>query len=89
MRGQGSFAPAVAAIDNLQKVGLPVTVRVTVHPGNIDDLAAIAVLLLDEMGLPSFSTNAASALGSFAKYDESTFLTPVQRLQAMHNLARP
>lgn len=87
LRGKGTFAPAVRAIDNLQKVGLPVTVRVTVHPGNIDDLSALAALLLDEMGLPGFSTNAASALGSFDKYDETTFMTPVQRLQAMRNLA--
>lgn len=86
-RGKGTFNPTVAAIGNLQKVGLPVTVRVTVHPGNIDDLASIAALLLDEMGLPSFSTNAASALGSLSKYEESTFMNPVQRLQAMRNLA--
>ncbi len=87
LRGKGTFAPAVTAIEHLQAVGLPVTVRVTVHPGNIDNLSALAALLLDEMGLPGFSTNAASALGSFDKYDGTTFMNPVQRLQAMHNLA--
>lgn len=87
LRGHGTFRPALTAIENLQKAGLPVTVRVTVHPGNLDDLASLAALLLDDIGLPGFSTNAASALGSFGKYDDSTFMTPVQRLQAMRNLA--
>jgi SynChlorMet cassette radical SAM/SPASM protein ScmE len=87
LRGPGTFEPALAAIGHLQNAGVRVTVRVTVHPGNIDDLANVASLLFDDLGLPRFSTNSASALGSYDKYDETIFMTPVQRLQAMHNLA--
>jgi len=87
MRGKGSFVPALSAIRNLQEAEVPVTVRVTVHTGNIDDLPATARLLLEELKLPSFSTNAISSLGSNAKYGEEMFLSPEQRLQAMQILA--
>ena len=87
LRGPGSFAPALAAIRQLQEVGLPVTVRVTIHPGNVDDLTAIASLLLEELELSSFSTNAASSLGDAGKYPPDVLLRPEQRLQAMHTLA--
>jgi len=87
LRGPGTFAPALAAIQTLQAHGLPVTVRATVHPGNLDDLPALATLLLETLALPAFSTNAACALGSNDKYAAGTLLTPAQRLQAMHTLA--
>lgn len=87
MRGPGSFAPAVAAIRHLQQAGVPVTVRVTVHAGNIDDLPATARLLLEDLALPAFGTNAISALGSRAKYGEELFLSAGQRLRAMQVLA--
>ena len=87
MRGQGSFAPALAAIRNLRDAEVPVTVRVTVHAGNIEDLPATTYLLLDELNLPSFSTNAVSALGSNAKYGAEMFLSTPQRLRAMQLLA--
>lgn len=86
LRGTGTFDPAIKAIKLLLGVELPVTVRVTVHPGNIDDLPAIAKLLLDELGLPSFSTNAASSLGTSAKYGENIFLSAVERFKAMRAL---
>lgn len=87
MRGKGSFAPALAAIKHLQAAEVAVTVRVTIHAGNIDDLPAITHLLLDELNLPSFSTNAISSLGSNAKYADDIFLSPAQRLRAMQVLA--
>ena len=87
MRGAGSFRPAVDAIEVLQDAELPVTVRVTVHARNVDDLPAVAHVLLDEIGLPSFSTNAISSLGTHTKYDDGVFLTPAQRLRAMQVLA--
>jgi SynChlorMet cassette radical SAM/SPASM protein ScmE len=87
MRGKGSFTPALEAIRRLRAEGLSVTVRVTVHGGNIDDLPALARLLLEEIGLPSFGTNAISSLGTSAKYGADVFLTPSQRLQAMRVLA--
>ncbi len=87
MRGEGSFAPALAAIRHLQAAEVPVTVRVTVHAGNIDDLPATTRLLLEELNLPSFSTNSISSLGSSAKYDDELFLSPEQRLRAMQVLS--
>lgn len=87
LRGKGTFAPALAAIRVLLSSGLPTSVRVTVHPGNLDDLDSVARLLLDELNLPSFSTNAVSSLGSSAKYDADCLLTPGERLKAMRVLA--
>jgi len=88
MRGEGSFAPALEAIRLLREERLPVTVRVTVHDKNVDDLPALASLLLDDVGLPSFSTNAICSLGTHAKYGEGSFLSTPRRLQAMRILAR-
>lgn len=87
LRGKGSFEPALSAIKLLQDAGLPVTVRVTIHPGNIDDLASVTHLLLDDLQLPYFSTNAASSLGSSAKYSSESLLAPLERLKAMRLLA--
>jgi MoaA/NifB/PqqE/SkfB family radical SAM enzyme len=62
-RGEGSFPKAIAGIQNLLKHKVPVTVRVTIHRENVRDLEAIAAYLLEDMGLPGFSTNAASPMG--------------------------
>jgi SynChlorMet cassette radical SAM/SPASM protein ScmE len=62
-RGEGSFLKAIAGIRNLLKFKVPVTVRVTIHRQNVRDLEAIAAYLLEDIGLPGFSTNAASPLG--------------------------
>jgi len=62
-RGEGSFLKAIAGIQNLLKHKVPVTVRVTIHRKNVRDLEAIAAYLLEDMGLPGFSTNAASPMG--------------------------
>lgn len=87
LRGKGTFAKALAAIKTLQDAELPVTVRVTVHPGNIADLKDVTSLLLDDLQLPRFSTNASTMLGSAEKYNEETLLTPRDRLKAMRILA--
>lgn len=87
MRGPGTFAPALAALRNLQAAGVPATVRVTVHPCNLDDMPQLAGLLLDDLGLPAFSTNATSTLGSAGKYGAGVLLTPRERLRAMRLLA--
>jgi SynChlorMet cassette radical SAM/SPASM protein ScmE len=90
MRGAGSFTPALNAIRKLQASGLPVSVRVTVHAGNINDLPNIAALLLDDLGLPSFSTNSVSSLGSAPKYDELLMSTAeyLRAMQALANLSK-
>lgn len=87
LRGRGSFPPALRAIKILHAEGLPTTVRATVHAYNVEDLPALARLLLEEIGLPSFSTNAISSLGTQAKYGDDLFLPPALRLRAMHVLA--
>ena len=87
LRGKGSFAPALEAIKILHEQGLPTTVRVTIHAFNIEDLPVLAHLLLVEIGLPSFSTNAISSLGTQAKYGDDLFLPPALRLRSMHVLA--
>lgn len=87
LRGVGTFAPALNAIRLLQAADLPVTVRVTVHPGNIDDLSAITHLLLEDLNLPSYSTNSTSSLGHIGKYATEVLLQPEQRLRAMQVLA--
>ncbi|MGA1789897.1 MAG: SynChlorMet cassette radical SAM/SPASM protein ScmE [bacterium] len=62
-RGQGTFSKAIQGIKSLQKQDIPVHVRVTINKYNIGDLDDIADLLLDEIGLEDFSTNAASYMG--------------------------
>lgn len=86
VRGEGSFEAALQAIRTLVAERVPTTVRVTIHPDNIDDLSAVAELLLEQVGLPSFSTNAVSSLGTHSKYACGIFLTPAQRLRAMKAL---
>ena len=87
MRGKGSFDPALAAIRNLLAEGMGTTVRVTIHAYNIEDLPAVARLLLEEFKLPSFSTNSVSSLGTRSKYGKGLLLTPAQRLRAMKVMA--
>lgn len=87
LRGKNSFGPALDAIKILKEEGVLVTVRVTVHSYNIDDLPAVAHLLLEEVGIPSFSTNSVSSLGTHAKYKNDILLTPVDQLRAMKVLA--
>ena len=60
----GSFTDALKGIKILQKHRIPVTVRVTLHRDNIDDLENIARLLLEDLHLPGFSTNGAGNLGA-------------------------
>ena len=67
--------------------GFPLTVRVTVNRFNVDDLENVAHLLLDEIGLPNFSTNEAYACGATERSDGGIMLTPAQREQAMQTLA--
>jgi len=85
-RGKGSFFKAIRGIDCLRKHHLPVSVRVTVHRQNVKDLAAIARLLLEDIGLPEFSTNAASYMGLCRQNAEMVQLTTEERTLAMEAL---
>lgn len=87
-RGQGSFAQAVEGIRRLQRHKVPVAVRVTIHRRNVHDLEAIAALLLEEIGLPSFTTNSAGYMGLCQKNTEQVQLTTEERYLAMNTLLR-
>jgi len=81
-----SFDRALAGLRMLKEAGFPVTVRVTINRTNIDDLPNIARLLLEDVGLPSFSTNEAQQMGSARCFGESMVLTPLERRRAMEVL---
>ncbi len=85
-RGQGNFHRAVQGLQILLKYKIPATVRVTIHRQNVRDLEAVAKLLLEDFGLPSFSTNSASHLGLCRKNAEQVQLTAEERSLAMKTL---
>jgi len=85
-RGKGSFFKAIRGIDNLRKHHLPVSVRVTIHRQNVRDLGAIAGLLLEDIGLPEFSTNAASYMGLCRQNAKMVQLATEERTLAMEAL---
>lgn len=87
-RGEGNFLRAMEGIKTLRKHGLSVQVRVTIHKQNVRDLDAVAKLLLEEVGLPGFSTNSASFLGLCRKNVEQVQLTVEERSLAMESLLR-
>ena len=81
-----SFQRALRGLKLLKEAGFPVTVRLTVNRHNVDDLENVAQLLLDEVGLSSFSTNEAYACGATDRTEGDIILTPAQRAKAMHIL---
>jgi SynChlorMet cassette radical SAM/SPASM protein ScmE len=85
-RGEGSFIKAMRGIKSLQKYSVPVSVRVTIHRKNVSDLNNIATLLLEEVGLPSFSTNSAAHMGICRQNAEQVQLTAEERFLAMKTL---
>jgi SynChlorMet cassette radical SAM/SPASM protein ScmE len=87
-RGQGSFKGAIRGIHTLQRHGISVAVRVTIHRNNVHDLENIAHFLLDELGLPSFGTNAAGYLGTCCVNADDLLLNTEERKEAMATLLR-
>jgi SynChlorMet cassette radical SAM/SPASM protein ScmE len=85
-RGEGSFNRAVQGLKLLIKHGIPATVRVTVHKMNVDDLEATARLLLEELGLPFFSTNSAGYLGACREHASEILLDTEDRRRSMEIL---
>lgn len=83
-----SFEKAIRGVRLLHFNGFPVTVRVTVNPFNVDDLENIARLLLEDVGLPGFSTNEAYSCWATARGEGLMLLAPPQRKLAMATLAR-
>jgi len=81
-----SFEKAIYALRLLKKRDFPVTVRVTINRHNVDDLENIAALLLDDVGLPGFSTNEADYMGSARCNGQDIILTVEERKRAMASL---
>jgi SynChlorMet cassette radical SAM/SPASM protein ScmE len=87
-RPPASFERAMHGLRLLRAHGLPVTVRVTINHYNVDDLVNIAQLLLEDIGLPSFSTNEAEQMGTARCNGQDVVLTEAERRQAMETLTR-
>jgi Fe-coproporphyrin III synthase len=87
-RGKGSFVGAIRGIRTLQRYGVPVTVRVTIHHNNVHDLENIARLLLEDLGIRAFSTNSAGVMGTCRMNQENVLLTAQDRIAAMNALLR-
>ena len=87
-RGEGNFLKAMRGIKSLQKYNVSVSVRVTIHKHNVRDLENVAELLLEDIGLPSFSTNAASYMGLCRQNTDQIQLTAEDRTLAMETLLK-
>jgi len=87
-RGKGNFNKAIEGIRCLKKNNVPVQVRVTIHRYNVSDLEAIAKLLLKEIDLPGFSTNAASYMGLCRQNVDQVGLSVEDRTLAMETLLK-
>lgn len=87
-RGKGAFYKVMEGIKILRKHHISASVRVTIHRKNVRDLNDISRLLLEEIGLPGFSTNSASYLGLCRKNTEQVQLTVEERSLAMETLLK-
>jgi SynChlorMet cassette radical SAM/SPASM protein ScmE len=87
-RGKGSFFKAIRGLRCLQQHGVPVTVRVTIHRKNVRDLEGVAELLLEDVKLPSFSTNCAEYMGLCRQNMDEVQLTTEEHSLAMETLLR-
>ena len=87
-RGKGNFFKTIKGIEYLQKHCVPVSVRVTIHRKNVNDLNGIARLLLEDIGLDGFSTNSASHMGLCRQNAEQVQLTTEERTLAMATLVK-
>ena len=87
-RGEGGFEKAVRGLQSLQQNNVPATVRVTIHRHNVADLENIARLLLEDLGLAGFSTNAAGYLGICRSHADEIQLTVADRHLAMETLLK-
>jgi len=83
-----SFDKALRGLRLLKGNGFPIVVRVTINKHNLNDLENIAHLLLDDVGLASFSTNDAMPIGSGCKNAPEIGLTALERLQAMETIKK-
>lgn len=87
-RGKGAFDGAVRGIRTLQRHGLFVAARTTIHRNNVHDLENVARFLLEDLGLPDFGHNVAGYLGACCANAQDVLLTLAERQQAMATLLR-
>ncbi len=87
-RGDGNFISAVNGLKCLQKHSISTPIRVTIHKHNVRELEEIAKLLLEDFGLPNFSTNSASYMGLCRQNTEQVQLTVEERILAMETLLK-
>lgn len=87
-RGEGNFSRAVEGIEHLRKHRVSVSVRLTIHRENVNDLEGIAKLLLEDLKVPSFSTNSASFMGLCRKNTEMVQLAVSERSLAMETVLK-
>jgi SynChlorMet cassette radical SAM/SPASM protein ScmE len=87
-RGKGSFDGAMRGIGTLQRHGISVAVRTTIHRNNVHDLENIAHFLLDVLGLPDFGTNSAGYIGTCRVNADDVLLSIGERKEAMTTLLR-
>lgn len=87
-RGKGSFEAAIRGIRTLQRHGIFVAVRLTIHRSNVQDLENTARFLLEDLNLQDFGTNAAGYMGSCCSNAEDVLLNTKERQEAMAILLR-
>jgi SynChlorMet cassette radical SAM/SPASM protein ScmE len=85
---RGGFEQAVRGIKVLQRHNLPLTVRLTINRFNVNHLEETAAFLLEEIGLPAFSTNSAGYFGLCRQNNDEISLTTADRMKAMRSLLR-
>ena len=81
--GRGSFAKAIRGLEYLKRHNIRRTVRLTITRSNVGHLQEAARVLLEEVGLPSFSTNSACPFGLTRKHATTVTLTPSEYGMAM------
>lgn len=85
-RGKGTFEKALDGLKCLLRHKMPATVRVTIHKYNYQALDQVAKLLLEDVGLGSFSTNSASHMGLCRANENSIQLNAQEYSEAMKRL---
>ncbi|MBM4429063.1 MAG: radical SAM protein [Chloroflexi bacterium] len=85
-RPPNSFHRALEGLRLLVHARFPATVRVTINHHNVDDLENVARLLLEDIGLPGFSTNEAEEFGTARCHGQDVVLTEEERQRAMDTL---
>ena len=87
-RGEGNFDKALEGIKKLREHKINTAVRVTIHRHNVYDLDQIAKVILEDIGIPDFTTNYASHLGMCRQNANSVQLTLEELVYAMETLVK-